>query len=158
MNNNFFIALIFTLLFSACGNKVLYEKSVSLSNNIWDKESPVVFSMEHNDTTSIVDIGMTFKHTDEYAYSNLWLFLEVSGPDGMIRKDTLEMFLAHRDGRWLGKKKSETVEISATYQKGVKFSKPGIYSFSVVQGMRINKLEGIKEVSFWVQDRELPDK
>ncbi len=151
MNRYIFLIVAFLFFMSACTNRIIFEERVQMQEEKWDKDEPAVFAVLHQDTSQVVDVGMTFKHTDEYAFSNLWVFLEVNGPEGLVQRDTLEMFLAHVDGRWLGEKKSKSYEISALYQHGVKLSKPGNYSFSVIQGMRRNQLEGIQEISFWIQ-------
>ena len=146
------------LLVSACGQKVIFDEKVTIDATGWDMDAPALFKVTQNDTSQILDIGMTFLHSKDYAYSNLWLFIEVNGPEGLVQKDTLELFLAHVDGNWLGKKKSDAIQVSAMYQYGVKLSHPGEYVFKIKQGMRPNPLQGINELSFWMQQSKEPSK
>lgn len=157
MNKKVIVILIASLMLNACANTILFEETTKLEQEGWDKNKPVVFDVAYVDTSQIVDVGMTFIHSNEYAFSNLWLFMEVNGPEGLVKKDTLELFFAHNDGRWLGKKKGKAFEISALYQYGVKLSKLGDYSFSITQGMRSDQLMGIEDLSFWIQKSKALD-
>ena len=97
-------------------------------------------------------MGFTFKHDNDYPYSNLWLFLNVQGPLQANQTDTLELFLARLDGEWLGRERGNMIEVSALFMNGVKMNQPGDYHFTVVQGMRRESLPGISSIELWVQE------
>ncbi len=151
MANRIIFILLIIVSLSSCENRILYEDIVTFDKNGWDKDSPAKFSFFYKDTSLVVDIGMTFKHADDYSFSNLWLFLDISGPTGIIQKDTIELFFYRNDGKMLGKQRDGNIEISSLYKHGVKLSQPGEYSFSIGQGMRHNQLKSIESVSLWMQ-------
>lgn len=140
------------VLITACGPRIIYEETISFEPDGWDQDDPALFGMNYSDTSKIVDVGMTFVHDDTYPFSNIWLFLEVNGPQGTLQIDTLEFLLAETDGQWLGKRSGKHLEVAALYQYGVKFSEAGNWSFKITQGMRHPRLEGIQKISFWIQE------
>jgi gliding motility-associated lipoprotein GldH len=150
-NNLLYLLVAKVLFFSGCNSGVAYNETVEFSSEGWHKDNSTVFTAEITDTTKVFDIGLTFKHNDDYPYSNLWLFLTVTGPGELNVRDTLELFLAEPDGRWLGRKRGGSLEISALYQHDVKMAQPGAYTFRVVHGMRRALLPDIESVEFWIQ-------
>jgi gliding motility-associated lipoprotein GldH len=158
MQSRYLIYMLLLMLFSACGAKVIFDEKVAFEPTGWDKDAPALFKVNQSDTSKVLDVGMTLLHSEDYAYSNIWLFIEVDGPEGLVQKDTLELFLANFEGEWLGKSKHDAIQVSAMYQYGVKLSRPGEYVFTITQGMRQNPLSGIKELSFWLQESEEPSK
>lgn len=154
MNSKLLVFIIFVLLVTACTKNTLFEEKVFFNKVGWNKDAPAVFNVVYADTSQVVDIGMTILHSEDYSFSNLWLFVDVDGPEGLVQKDTMELFFAHTNGQWLGNRKGNEIQISALYQYGVKLSKPGNYTFAVTQGMRRSPLEGIEEFSWWIQESD----
>jgi gliding motility-associated lipoprotein GldH len=130
---------------------VVYTQVVELGENGWHKDFKAKFQVEIKDTSQVMDVGMTFCHTDDYPYSNLWLFVDMKGENGLMIKDTLEFFLSETDGRWLGHKEGDVYEVSALYKHAVKLTHPGTYSFEISQGMRRDVLPQIRSIEFWMQ-------
>jgi gliding motility-associated lipoprotein GldH len=139
---------------TACQSSVVFDEVVELGESGWHKDHKALFQVEVADTSQVLDVGMTFRHTDDYPYSNLWLFVDMQGEDGLMIKDTLEFFLSETDGRWLGHKKGDVFEVSALYKHAVKMSHPGSYTFEISQGMRREVLPHITSVEFWMQKTE----
>ena len=149
---NILPAILGLLMLAGCGSGVLFDETVSFDARGWHKDEPVLFRVDINDTTQVLDVGFTFRHNEDYPYSNLWLFLTVEGPDDLNVRDTLELYLARPDGRWLGRKRGEAIEVSALYQHYVKMAQPGEYRFSIVHGMRREVLPNINSIEFWLQN------
>ncbi|SKB98872.1 gliding motility lipoprotein GldH [Alkalitalea saponilacus] len=145
------LALFFAIMTVSCADRVVFEERLEMDIRGWHKDEPASFTVEIADTSQILDMGLTFNHTDGYPYSNLWLFLTIKGPDQVQITDTLELFLAEPSGRWLGRRKKGNYEISALYRHEIKMAHPGEYQFSVVHGMRRELLPHLKSVEFWVQ-------
>jgi len=150
--NSFGLAGFLILILQACASGVIYEQTVSLPPEGWHKGEPAKFKVNISDTSQVIDVGFTFKHDNDYPYSNLWLFLNVQGPLQANQTDTLELFLARLDGEWLGRERGNMIEVSALFMNGVKMNQPGDYHFTVVQGMRRESLPGISSIELWVQE------
>jgi gliding motility-associated lipoprotein GldH len=143
--------LIMIAFLYSCATDVVFTETKTFSENGWHKNDTAKYVVSITDTTQVLDIGFSFIHTNDYNYSNLWLFLTVLGPDEFSGRDTLELFIAQPDGRWYGKSSGGGYEVSALYKHGIKMSKPGKYEFSVIQGMRRDVLPDIESMEFWVQ-------
>ena len=153
MESNFSVAtktltFISLLLLLSCQNNVIYESEI-LYENGWHKDSCAVFNIFIDDTTQITDFILTFKHTDNYPYQNLWLFVTVDELENKTHiKDTLELYMANINGQWFGKKKGKNYFVSTYYKYAVKTAYKGNYRFEFQQGMRLDNIEEIKSVKF----------
>lgn len=68
----------------------------------WRYGDTIVFRPEMADSTATGELTLSLRHTNDYAYSNLWL--EVSVRDSSRQfTDTINVVLADRLGRWLGR-------------------------------------------------------
>jgi gliding motility-associated lipoprotein GldH len=71
--------------------------------------------------------------------------------DGTIQKDTIEITLANTAGKWLGEGFGKTRTVQAVYKRKINIEKSGGYKISIQQGMREDKLEGIKEIGIHIE-------
>ena len=132
----------------SCNSNVLFEEHIVFDYG-WHKDSAAVFDVALNDTTLVMDFILTFKHTDNYPYSNLWLFNSIYDFNNTnLQTDTIDLFIASPTGQWFGKKQGGVYNVSTYYRNNVKMAATGNYKFSFRQGMRVNNLEDIKEVTF----------
>lgn len=145
---------MFAGVLAACNNSTLYNSEKDIEGNSWHKDSVKVFSPVIEDTSEVVSIGFSLEHSKEYPYSNLWLFVNVESPDGQAQTDTMEYFLANPDGGWIGQGNDRSRRLYWLYKGGVKLAQPGEYKFTLQQGMRRDKLDGVQSVSLWVEKAE----
>jgi gliding motility-associated lipoprotein GldH len=150
------ILLLLLWVAGGCGPATLYENAVELPEKGWFKDSALLFEPLIRDTSAVLNFGFSLNHDNQYPYSNLWLFIEVDGPQGMHQVDTMEFFLAEPDGEWIGKGSEKDKKLYWLYKGNVKMRHPGNYSFKVYHGMRRDWLEGIKEMSFWIEETKTP--
>ena len=69
---NFFILF----LFSACDNKqVLVDKYVEVPSGIWADDNVVTIEFDVIDTSIKNNFYITIRNTEDYKYSNLYLFV-----------------------------------------------------------------------------------
>ena len=54
--------------------------------------------MENTDTSLTYDLYAMIRHTTNYRFQNLFLFTEIQS-----KKDTLEIILSEKNGKWRGK-------------------------------------------------------
>lgn len=145
----------FALSLASCtGDKVAYNEFVSLADAKWDKDTLAVFRAEISDTTSFYDIHVQVRNDNSYAFSNLWLFVDVISPDGRMRRDTIECTLANPDGSWIGGGWGSLYSTRCPYMMAVRFFTPGPYTFRLTQGMRKDQLSGIHDVGLLIEGRQ----
>jgi len=139
-----FVAIIITFL-SACNNGIIYSKHQNLENNEWYAKNKLTFETEVTDGSSLHDISLLVRHADSYPYSNLFLFLTTTYPDGKITVDTLECVLANGKGEWQGNGAGDIFDAIIPLKKSVRFPLTGKYSFTFEQAMRTDPLPMIMD-------------
>ena len=133
------LVLIGTIvMFISCNNSIVFEEYKGFENHKWNADSVVFFNYSITDTTSKNIIKIKLRHTVEYEFQNLFLFIET---DVM---DTVELMLANKDGMWLGSGIGDVREFEFEYQNAKLFSKKGNYSFKIEQAMRYGVAEKIQ--------------
>ena len=133
------LAFIGTIvMFISCDSSIVFEEYKSFENQNWNTDSVAFFNYSISDTISKNTIKIKLRHTVEYEFQNLFLFIET---DVM---DTVELMLANKDGMWLGSGIGDVREFEFDYQNGKLFSKKGIYSFKIEQAMRFGVDEKIQ--------------
>jgi len=133
------LALIGTIvMFISCDSSIVFEEYKSFENQNWNTDSAVFFNYTITDTTSTNTVKIKLRHTVEYEFQNLILFVETD----VI--DTVELMLANKEGMWLGGGIGDVREFEFEYQNAKLFSKKGNYSFKIEQAMRYGMAEKIQ--------------
>ena len=133
------LAFIGTIvMFISCDSSIVFEEYKSFENQKWNTDRAAFFNYANSDTTSKNTIKIKLRHTVEYEFQNLFLFIETDVVD------TVELMLANKQGMWLGSGIGDVREFEFDYQNGKLFSKKGIYSFKIEQAMRYGLAEKIQ--------------
>lgn len=134
------LALVLMSVLFSCDPGTVYSRFSSTGDGMWDWQDPRTFLVEIPDTTSMHNIYLQVRHTVEYPFQNLYMFVRVEGPAGQQLTDTVNMVIAAPDGTWKGKGVGRLKELRLLYRKGTIFADPGTYTFTVEQGMRTQTL------------------
>lgn len=154
LKNPITIVLIALLLLSCDSNKV-FDQYIEVENSTWKKENVAKFTVNITDTTNAHNLYINIRNKGSYAFSNLYLFVKIEGPDGNFSLDTVNCTLADKGGKWLGKGIGDLWDVKVPYIGGFKFAKSGDYQFSFEQAMRVeNGLEGITDVGLRIERKE----
>ncbi len=145
------IVLITGSLLSSCGLDRYFEKNIPFENHIWERQDPVVFSVDIQDTLSAFNFLINIRHNTEYRFSNIFLFLDTQYPDGNHSSDTLECLLSAPDGKWLGKGHGKIKENRILLKRNVVFPRKGIYEFKFEQAMRVEELQGMEDFGIRIE-------
>ena len=126
-----------------------------LSNNVYAQKFPVgIVSVQ--DTTQAYDLALTLRHTEQYAYQNLWLFVSACDSLSPLRADTVLACLADDRGRWLSTRTGRYYAGYVTMQHAMRFPAAGTYTFAIVQGMRDSVITGIADVGLELKQSRQP--
>jgi len=123
----------------------MYHHYESIASSIWNEQDAYRFEVKVSDTLSMYNVFIEIRNNDTYRYANLWLFVAFETPGGARRQDTLDCRLADPYGNWLGKGFSHYI-LTIPYEQAVIFPHSGTYSYTLLQGMREEKLKGITDV------------
>ena len=135
-----FCIAVFALVLFASKKTVFHDYKV-FENESWNADSIVTFDYLVSDTISKNKIIIKLKHTTDYSFQNLFLFVKGE------KKDTIELLLANKEGEWVGEGVGNLREVEFLYAESKKFSKKGSFVFELEQAMRYGPLEQIQELN-----------
>ena len=95
---------------AACDGSVYYDESHSVNEHGWLPQDTLTFDVEVDDTVHLFNFLVEVRNSVEYPYSNTFLFINTTFPDGSVAYDTMECPLADPEGRWLGKRTGRYVD------------------------------------------------
>lgn len=139
--------LLMTMMLMSCGDKnVIFDESVVIDNSSWNNQNLPYFDVNVEDTLSTYAFFFNIRHLENYRYSNFYMFLHTTFPNGNQTHDTIECILAYPDGRWIGKGTGSMRNNTILLNQNLRFPLKGEYHFEIEQAMREPTLEGITDV------------
>lgn len=139
--------LLLTAMMSSCGNNdVIFDESIIIPDASWDNKNRPYFDVNVEDSMSNYAFYLNIRHLENYRYSNFYMFLHTTFPNGNQTHDTIECILAYPDGRWTGKGSGSMRSSSILLNDNLRFPLNGTYHFEIEQAMREPELEGITDV------------
>jgi gliding motility-associated lipoprotein GldH len=148
-------AIVLAVLLASCSDQVVFQADVPVPDEAWDRSFTPEFSFEVNDTIRHHDLYIDVRHTGDYPFSDLFLFVDLHGPDDRHLRDTVECLLADPTGRWYGKGTgfifADRFEAHVLYKLKNRFPASGRYTIKLEQAMRTEKLPGVIDVGVSVE-------
>jgi gliding motility-associated lipoprotein GldH len=136
------LLIFFSIILLSCGNNT-YEDYHSFKYKRWNTDSIVSFKYTILDTTIKYDLSLSIRHSVDYEFQNLFIFLEET------HKDTIEIILANKSGKWIGSGISDIREVKYNFDNERIFAKKGEYMLSIEQAMRYGsqaKIENLEHI------------
>lgn len=149
----YFLFLLSGVL-SACQPGRVFEQNKAVPVQGWSYTDPLTFEVHIPDTTAAYHLFIQVRHTDAYAYSNLWLILETYLPDSSVFTEKVQLVLAEPDGRWTGNCIDGICFNSILIKNLVRFPQAGLYRFKLEQDMRENPLPSILDIGLRIERSE----
>lgn len=140
------LTLSILISFASCNNDVVYEQLQNVDAAGWDYSKPIEFSFDAPDTSNKYNLIFDVRITPDYAYQNLWLFVETTEPDGYTHIDSINCPMAYPDGRWIGNGIGDLIDNPILIHQSFKFVKEGTYTMKIKHGMRHDFLPHIQNV------------
>ena len=150
----FFTLLICISFFSSCDSNRIFEKNESISESGWSSKGIIKFDVDIKDPATPANFYINVRNADGYPYSNLYLFIKTTFPNGKFSNDTLECVLSDEKGKWLGKGLGDIYDNQIPFKKNVHFPMAGKYSFEIQHGMRINPVLLVMDVGLRIEKAE----
>jgi gliding motility-associated lipoprotein GldH len=114
-----------------------FEQTVQIKEHAWSAANSADVSFNITDTISPYNVFVVLRHTDAYAYKNIWLTIATKRPgDSTYQKDRFEFTLQQPDGTWLGTGLNDIWEVRAPLFTDVRFTQQGTYQIRLQQAMR----------------------
>ena len=147
MKTRTILLLLSSLLVAACTHRTVWSEFRPTDEDGWDKDSVLVYTFPIADTLADYDILLHIRHTGQYPYQNMWLFLNDD-------RDTVEFYLADDHGRWLGNRGNGHISMPVLLEHRIRFPQTGPHTISLRHGMRQEKLKGVTAVGVEVRKSE----
>ncbi len=143
--------LSLTILLISCTSHAVFDEIRPLPGRSWEQNKTMIFQVPIQDTLSPYKFYINVRHSLDYRYSNLYLFVDTHFPDGRHARDTVECRLADPSGKWYGKGITNFRYNQILLRSYLRFPKAGIYTFELEQAMREKELEGINEIGIRIE-------
>jgi gliding motility-associated lipoprotein GldH len=145
------IILLMAIAISSCQSPVVFQQHQSLPASQWEQDNSLIFQAVINDTTSLHELYLDVRNTINYPYRNLFIFLDIEFPEGIVVRDTIECILADRRGQWTGSGFGTIRSNRFLFRDQVWFPQQGTYIFTLHQAMRDQVLEGIADIGIRIE-------
>jgi gliding motility-associated lipoprotein GldH len=135
-----------------CTNTAQFEKNEQIPNHEWSYSLQPELVFDIKDTSSVYNVLVTLRHTDAYAYRNLWLYISSKQPgDSTFGKERFELNLQDESGRWIGSGANDVHEVRYPLFTNIRFTKQGTYTIRLQQTMRDNPLQHIMNAGIRIE-------
>ncbi|NRD18474.1 gliding motility lipoprotein GldH [Winogradskyella eckloniae] len=162
-HKSLFLVVISCLFIASCDSNAVFDEYQSVPNE-WNKDAIISFNFKAPDTINNYNLYVNLRNTNDYAFSNLFLLVELNYPNGKAVKDTLEYKMAAPNGELLGTGFTDIKE-NKLWFRGYKtpfaFKEVGEYTVSIQHAMRNNgdvngveNLKGITDIGFRVEQAQ----
>mgnify|MGYP003418919651 CR=1 FL=1 len=145
------ISLIATVSSSCAKKNVIFDETVVIPNAVWDNTELPYFDVKVENTLSAYNFFVNIRHLENYKYSNFYMFLHTTFPNGNQTHDTIECIFAYPDGRWIGDGSGSMRDLKILLNNNLRFPIKGNYHFEIEQAMREPVLEGITDVGLRIE-------
>ena len=147
MNKSTLLVILFVAaLFVACDSKREYEYNEIIENDTWNIKKAYKHQFEIKDSMQWYNMYLNVRNTNDYKYSNLFLYVTTTFPHGQKAKDTVECVLANTQGKWFGKGNGKYKDCRIIFKPKFRFSQVGTYHLQIEHGMREQDVVGISEI------------
>lgn len=147
---SFIAALGLLTSLQSCGDKAYFDQAHSFDNKSWDKKDTAVFKIDVQDSVINHDFILSLRTSTEYMYSNLWIYIIVTAPDGSTSKVAQKIPMARPDGSWIGKVSGTLVESRLRFD-----SKPfpikGEYIFKVANATQEESIPHVMDIGLRIE-------
>ena len=152
--NSAIISVLFgcALLWSSCKPIDVYESNTGIPGYKWKSDFVARGSFQVTDTLSAYQIFVVLRHTDAYAYNNIWLDIGLQGPGDSLYTQKVNLTLANDVQGWEGTGMNDIWEVRKLLNAEPKrFKKGGTYQFSIRQIMRDDPLPHVMSAGLRVE-------
>lgn len=139
------------LITAACNNLNVYAKQKFFPVHEWKTGDSVQFSFDITDTIARYNVFIVLRHTDEYAFNNIWLNITSHPPQSAPSKQMFDLKLADNANGWLGTGMGDIFEHKIKINTAPLQLRKGNYTISLEQIMRENPLKHLLNVGIRIE-------
>ena len=146
-----FVVLLATVLASCQDQSLIVDTNIELDKHNWSYTEKVRIPLSIESADIPFNLYLNLRHTSDYKYSNIFLLIHITGPDGKKITERREFKLAQPDGEWLGSGSGNLYSYQILFKEDYKFTLKGKYMIELEQNMRDNPLDHITDAGIRVE-------
>ncbi|HQS51819.1 MAG: gliding motility lipoprotein GldH [Sphingobacteriales bacterium 17-39-43] len=146
-----FVVLMTTILASCQDQSAIVDTNIELDKHNWSYTEKVKVPLNIESEDIPCNLYLNLRHTSDYKYSNIFLLIHITGPDGKKSTERREFKLALPDGEWLGSGSGNLYSYQILFKENFKFPLKGKYIIELEQNMRDNPLDHITDAGIRVE-------
>ena len=138
------IFVFLSLLLLVCCNTNTESSYSVFEEDSWHADSIITLNHSVVESTTKHNLYLKIRHTTDFEYQNLFLFV-----DFQEKRDTIEIALSEKNGKWLGSGFGDIKEVEYCFAKEIIFNSKKTSNVTVEQAMRygdqpvITNLKGV---------------
>ena len=138
------IFVFLSLFLLVCCNTNSESSYIVFEEDSWHADSIITLNHSVVDTITKQNLYLKIRHTTDFEYQNIFLFV-----DFQEKRDTIEVALSEKNGKWLGSGFGDIKEVEYCLAKEIIFNSKKASKVTVEQAMRygeqpvITNLKGI---------------
>ena len=149
------IFVFLSLLLLVCCNTNTVSSYSVFEEDSWHADSIITLNHSVIDTITKQNLYLKIRHTTDFEYQNIFLFV-----DFQEKRDTIEVTLSEKNGKWLGSGFGDIKEVEYCFAKEIVFNSKKTSNVTVEQAMRygdqpvITNLKGIVALGINIKKSE----
>ncbi len=146
------LRLLLPIIFlTACGSKKVTEQQHLFTDRTWQRNQNISFEFVVKDTAATYQMNIGVKYLDNFPFDRIQLSFMLEDPSGEKRVSEHDFYVRNKEGRFLGKKVKDAMEMDFSVRNGYKFKAPGKVKVTIINQLPYMSTEGIAELSLSVK-------
>jgi gliding motility-associated lipoprotein GldH len=144
--------ILFGSAFSSCQDtQTIVDDNFEIAGHNWSYTEKVQIPVMIENPDLLYNSYVNLRLISSYKYSNIFLLINITGPDGKKTTERKEFRLALPDGEWLGSGSGNLYSYQMPLKENFKFPLKGKYVIELEQNMRDNPLDHISDAGIRVE-------
>jgi gliding motility-associated lipoprotein GldH len=149
---NFILIVLAGCFVLSCRQIDVYEKNTPIPNYEWQNSFAATGTFTIEDTAAFYNVSIVLRHTDAYAYNNVWLNVGLQSPGDSMYFQKVDLQLGTDATGWEGSGMNDIWEIRKLLNgQAQRFRKGGTYQYQIFQLMRDQPLKHILSAGLRVE-------
>ena len=127
------------------------DSNVEIPGGNWSYTEKIKIPVTIEDPGIRYNLFVNLRHAPGYKYSNIFLLIHITAPDGKKTTERKEFRLAMPDGEWLGSGSGNLYSYQMPFKENYTFSLKGKYVIELEQNMRDNPLNHVTDAGIRVE-------
>ena len=143
---------LFSIGLTACtDSNAVIDTNQEINKRTWSYVDKVKIPVDISDNQATYNLYINLRHSADYKYSNIFILIHQTSPDGKQITERKEIKLALPDGEWLGKGSGSLYSYQVLVRSNYRFARPGKYIFELEQNMRDNPLREVTDAGIRIE-------